>query len=108
LNVCVLRKKNRLRDRDTKLCTETKVKELVIGRPPERVIDYVCALEGHSLQHSPVIGNLVRDAVDDDVVLLRLLEADAPDGDHFGGHLPAPLFVDAFYKRFRERHFATG
>src|SRR5687768_1415445 len=55
-DVALLRKQYRLRDRDAYLASQRKVEELIVRRPPERVVDNVRSLEGHSLEHRPVVG----------------------------------------------------
>ena len=99
----MLREKHGLRDCDAEFGGECEVEEFVVRRPPERVVDDIRALKRKPLERRAVIGYLVRDAVDDYVILLRLIQADAADGDHLGRDLTTTFFIDVLYYGFGER-----
>ena len=63
---------------------ERVVEELVVGRPPERIVDDDGAVERGVLEKGAVEGNVVRDAVDDDGVGRRLVEMDGAGFDELG------------------------
>src|ERR1019366_7205622 len=64
----LVRQQDSLRDRNAQLGSECEVEELVVGAPPERVIDNDRAGEGCVLEITAIEGNVVRNAVHDDVV----------------------------------------
>src|SRR5712692_1246560 len=86
--------------------SEGCLEELVIGGPHEGVIDDRRALQDGVLKIEPVIGYLVRDAVNDDRVRAWLIHARAAKFDEFGDHtFVAP--VHFFDEDGREGPFPT-
>ncbi len=107
LDVVLLREQHGLRDGDAELRGEREVEELVVGRPPERVVDDDGAFERRALQEGAVEGHLVRDAVDDEVVADARVVAHAAHLDELGDDLAAAALVDALDERDGERPLAA-
>ena len=84
--VLLVREEDRPGHGDTDGPGHDVVEELVVGRPPERVVDDLDAPRGRALEERPVERHLVADAVEDHVVRERLLLGDVPDLDGFPFH----------------------
>ena len=74
---------HRGRHGDAQLFGQRVVEELVVGRPPEGVVDDDGAVERGVLEKGAVEGDVVRDAVDDDGVARRSVEVDGAGLDEF-------------------------
>ena len=83
--IALLRQQHRPRDGDAELGHHRVVEELVVGRPPERVVDDVGALQHGVLHRAAVVLDLVRDAVDDDAIARRLVHLRPAELDHLAG-----------------------
>src|ERR1700745_830933 len=70
--ISLLREQYRLGDGDSQLRRDRIVEILVVGRPPEGIVDDVGAFENGVLQKAAVILDFVRDAVDDNALPTRL------------------------------------
>ncbi len=80
----LMRQQDRLGDRHAQLVAQREVEELVVGAPPERVVDDVGARERGVLQVAAIERNVVGDAIDDDVVGRGLGHANFADRGEFG------------------------
>lgn len=89
-----MREHDRMRDRDPELGGERIVKELIVGRPPERVVDDLTAIEGFVLQPGAVERDIVRDAIDEDVIAGGLGHEDPSDLDVLGANVLLAAAVD--------------
>src|SRR5205085_7147813 len=65
---------------------ERIVEALIVGRPPERVVDDVSAFERRALQKGAIEGHFMRDAINDDVVMAGFIQPDAAEFDELGDH----------------------
>ena len=74
---------DRGRDRDAHLVRQSVVEELVVGRPPERIVDDDRSVQGGVLQVRAIELDVLRNPVDDDGVFHRLIHADAADLHEF-------------------------
>jgi hypothetical protein len=79
--------------------------ELVIGTPPEGVVDHARAAECGNLEHGAVEGDVVRNPVQDDIVAQQLIHAHAANFDKLGCHVGQIHAVDGFDERGREALF---
>ena len=104
----MLWQENGLWYRYTKLCREAVIEKLVVGRPPKGIVDYICPLERHAFEHCAVIRNLVRDTIDDNVILFFFIQPNAADRDHFCNDRTAAVLIDTLDQRFRKSNFASG
>ena len=82
----VVRQNHRRRNRHAHLVRQRIVEELVVRRPPERIVDDNRSVQHRVLQIGAVERNVLRNTVDDDVVFLRLIHADAADLHELGGN----------------------
>ena len=71
-------------DGDTELFGEGVVEELVVGGPPEGVVDDDGAVEGGVLEECAIKGDVMGDAVHDDGVVAGLVEGLRADGNELG------------------------
>src|SRR2546421_4924516 len=107
-DVLLVREDDGLRHRDPELARQRALEELLVRLPPEGVVDDRGAHQGRALQMRSVVGDLMRDAVDDHSVPgLLQLPRPTEDGElgrnSFGG---APL-VDHVDERPREGVLAS-
>ena len=63
-----MRQDNGFGDGDAELAGEGVVEELIVGTPPERIVDDDSAAENGVLQVSPIKLDVMRDAINDDAV----------------------------------------
>src|SRR6266705_2147094 len=97
--ITLLREQHRLRDGYAQLCRHGVVEILVVGGPPERIVDDVGSLKDSVLQVSAVILDFMRDAVDDDTVLGGFAHARSAQLDELRSHaIFFSKFVDAHDK----------
>jgi hypothetical protein len=85
------------REGDADLGGKGVIEKLVIGTPPEGIVDDLSAGEDGVLEEGAVKGNVVADAVDDDAVAGGLGHFDAADLKVFGedaGNLHGVNVVD--------------
>src|SRR5260370_18357350 len=73
--ITLLREQHRLRDGYAQLCRHGVVEILVVGGPPERIVDDVGSLKDSVLQVSAVILDFMPDAVYNDTVLRAITPA---------------------------------
>lgn len=86
---------------------QTVIEEFFVGAPPKGVVDHGGAGEGGVLKVSAVEGDVLGDAVDDDVVAGRLCLDDLVDTDGFGGDAGDVPTVNGFDKGHGEASFAA-
>ena len=79
-------------------------KKLVVGAPPERVIDNIGALEHGVFEIGAIIGDFVADAVNQDGIFARFIHARATQLDIFGHHTSIAA-IDLFQKCWRKAPF---
>src|ERR1019366_3584558 len=79
----LVRQQDGLRNRNAQLGSQREVKKFVVGAPPEWIVDNDRAGERHILQVAAIEGNIVRNAVHDNVVGRRLRHTDFADGGEF-------------------------
>ena len=104
--IALLREQYRLGDGDSQLRRDRIVEILVVGRPPEGIVDDVGAFENGVLQKAAVILDFVRDAVDDHAVPRRLAHARAAQLHKFRGNAVfLAEFVHSHDKRRRKAVF---
>src|SRR5215470_1385169 len=101
----VVRQEHRWWNRDPKFFGQGVVKELVVGRPPERVVNHDCSMQGRVLEIRPVKRNVLRYAVNDDVILLWLIHADPANLHEFGRQALDAHRIDLVDQRRRKRVF---
>src|SRR5262249_17977768 len=75
------------------------IEELVVGRPPDRIVDHAHARAGGAFHERPVERDLVADAVEDEVVLEDAVVFDVRDLDGHGQHAIAAARVDRVNQR---------
>ena len=80
--IALLREQDRLGNRDAKFCRDSIVEELVVGRPPEGIVDDISSFEHGMLQKAAIIFDLVGDAVHDHTIAGRFAHARAAQLDH--------------------------
>src|SRR6267143_2167745 len=98
--------KHRLGNRDSQLCRHRVVEILVVGGPPERIIDDVGSLKDGVLQVAAVILDFMRNAIDDDAVSCGLAHPRAAQLYKFGCHtILLPKLVDTHDKSRRKAVF---
>ena len=68
---------------DTERRRQRRVEELVVRRPHERIVDDDSALKHGVLEEGPVVGDLVRDPVDDHRVVDQLVHRRSAELDVF-------------------------
>src|SRR5208282_979740 len=79
------------------------IKELVIRRPPERIVHHNRPVERRIFQISPIERNILRDTVNDEVVLLRLIHPDPANLHKLCRNALDPHRVDLLHHRRRKR-----
>src|SRR6202011_994086 len=82
---------------------ESVVEELVVGTPPERIVDDRGSGQHSVLEVGAIERDVLRNAIYDDVVLSRLIHADAANDDTLGGHARALPGVDLSDQRAWKR-----
>src|SRR5580692_6224770 len=87
----------------TQLLAERVVEKLVVGAPPEGIVDNVSAAERRILQVAAIERDVVRDAINDDVVRRGLSHADFANDSQFSLNARLAHGVDFFHQRGRER-----
>src|SRR5208282_243575 len=103
----VMRQDHRRRNRHAHLIRQRIVKKLVVRRPPERIVDHRRPLQHRVLQICPVERNVLRNAVNDHVVLLRLIHPDATNLHKLGGNTRSLHRVDLLDQSRRKGIFHT-
>ena len=101
----LMRQKHRTRNGDTDLTRQRVVEKLIVGAPPEGIVDDDGAAEDRVLQPRPVERDVLRDAVDDDAISGRLGHAHRADPDMLGHHPWNGARVDAIHQRRGKRVF---
>ncbi len=91
-----------LRHRDADLGRQAVVEELLVGAPPEGVVDHRRSIERGVLQVGAVERDVLRDAVDDHRVSRRLALHELVDPHRLGDDAVDPLGVDAVDQRVGE------
>jgi hypothetical protein len=87
------------RDGDAELVGQGVVKEFVVGRPPEGVVDDHCSVQHCVLEESAVEGDVMGDAVDDDRVRRSFVQVYGPGLDKFGADAIEMHRIDALDER---------
>ena len=107
--ITLLRKEHGFGNRDAEFGGHRIVEILVVGGPPERIVDNVSPLKHRVLQVAAIIFDFMRDTVDDDAIARGLTHARAAQFHKFGGHavLDAEL-LHAFDKRWRKTVFPSA
>src|SRR5450759_684862 len=96
------REEDRLRHGDAGGAGHDVVEELVVGRPPERVVDDDRALRRELLEHGPVEWDVLADPVEDQVVGPGRFETHGPDVGRLGHDAGGARAVDPVHQRQRE------
>ena len=78
LGMLLVRQNHRCRHRHAQLLGQRVVEELVVRRPPERVVDYHRPVQRRMLQIGAIKRNVVRDAVHNHRVIRRLVQPHRP------------------------------
>ena len=99
----LVRQQNRRRHRHADLRRERVVEELVVGAPPERIVDDVGAGERRALEPRPVERDVVGDPIDDHVVGARIGHVQGANLHELGGDAGHAHRLDALDERTRER-----
>src|SRR5207302_3962145 len=73
-------------NRDAEFCGYGVIEILVVGSPPERIVDDVRSLKDSVLQVAAIIFDFMRDTVDDDAIARGLTHARAAQLHKFSGH----------------------
>jgi hypothetical protein len=105
-HVVLIGQDQRLRTGDAEAGGQGGVEELVVRGPHEWVVDDGDPLQHGVLQVAAVVGDLVRDAVDEDDIRARLVHGSAAEADVLGDHALVPP-VDGVDERRREGPLAT-
>src|SRR4029077_2889074 len=82
----LLREEHGFGDGDAQLCGDGIVEKLVVGGPPEGIVDDIGALQDRVLEVAAIIFDFVGDAVDDDGVFGGLVHARAAELNEFSGN----------------------
>ena len=98
---------DRLRDRDPDALRDHVVEELVVRRPPERIVDHDRPVEGGLLQERAIERNVLADPVQDQVVLFRRFETDAADPDGLRHDVRIAPAVDPIHQGIGEGTLLT-
>ena len=98
-----VRKQHSIRNGHAQLLRQRIVEKLVVGAPPEGIVDNVSSAERRILQVAAIERDVVRDAIDDDVVRRGLSHADFANDSQFGLNARLAHGVDFFHQRGRER-----
>src|ERR1017187_1272285 len=98
----LVRQQDSLRDRNAQLGSQREVEELVVGAPPEWLLDNEGRGEGRILEVAGIEGNVVRNAVHDDVVGRWLRHANFADGGEFSLDVRLVHGVDLVHQRRRK------
>ena len=106
-NVILLRQQNRLRNRHAKFRRQRIVEELVVGRPPERIVDDDRPFERQTLQRGAIERHLVRDAIDYQVVTRRIVVANAAEHQVLSRDFALAALVDVSDQCFGKRLFPS-
>src|SRR5262249_32630455 len=105
LLVFLLRQQNRLWNGDAKISRQRVIEELVVSVPPEGIIDDLRSAEHCTLKISSVERHLVRDSIDDHVVVARLRHPHTAEFNVFGGD-SGVAFIDLVDQGLRKSSFA--
>ena len=100
-----MRQNHRGRNRHAQFVGQRIIEELVVGRPPERIVHHNCALHGSLLQIGTIELDVLRNAIDDDIIFFWLIHADAADADELGCDSVDIHAIDFVYDRGREAVF---
>src|SRR5258708_32749968 len=100
-----LRQQDRPGNWDRELAGERVVEELVISRPPERIVDDDRAFQRHALKRGAIEGYFVRDAIDYQIVCRRRVVANASERDKFRDYRSLSAFIDVSNQGFRKSLF---
>ena len=103
--VALLRQHHGPGHRHAELLRDRIVEELVVGRPPEWVVDDVGALEDRVLQVGAEVLHFVGDAVDNDGVAAGFSHLDSTQGDELGGDAGQPHGIDFLHEGGRKSLF---
>ncbi len=101
----LVRQNHRGRNRHAQLARQRVVEELVVGGPPEGVVDDDRSRQHGVLQIGAVERNVLRDAVDDDAIPAGIGHLDAAHLDELRGHALDLHAVDLFHQRRRKGIF---
>ena len=93
------------RNGDAEFGGQRIVEELVVGAPPEGIVDDLGSREHGVLEIRAIEGNIVRDAVDDDGVAGGLRHLDAARLEMLGRHAGDSHRVDAIHQGGWKRLF---
>lgn len=91
------------RYRDPQFRGQCVVEKLVVGAPPEGIVDDFGSGEYSVLEEGPVEGDIVRDAIDDEVVAAGYGDFDAAGLEVLGDHAFDAHRVDVIHQCWRER-----
>ena len=104
--VFLLRQQNRLRHGDAQISRQRVVEKLVVGVPPEWIVDDLRSGEHGALQVSSIERHIVRDSIDDDVVRAGLGHPHAAEFDVLSRDAGV-AFVDLVDESLRKSTFAA-
>src|SRR5262245_18923957 len=90
----LVRQENRPRHRHARRLRDDVVEELVVGAPPEGVVDHLRPGDGRRLQPGAVERHLVADAIEDDVVARDAILPEGAETHRLGGDAPLAAAVD--------------
>ena len=95
----LMRQQDRRRNGDAQLGGERVVEELVVGAPPERVVDHLRAAQRRVLEPGAIERDVVRNAIDDHVVAAALGHPHVADLHELRRHAGDGHLVDALHQR---------
>src|SRR5258708_8522715 len=97
-----LRQQDRPGNWDRELAGERVVEELVISRPPERIVDDDRPFQRHALKRGAIEGYFVRDAIDYHIVCRRLVIENPSEREIFSDYQTITTFIDVSNQDFSE------
>src|SRR5258708_39808174 len=103
-----LRQQDRPGNWDRELAGERVVEELVISRPPERIVDDDRPFQRHALERGAIEGYFVRDAIDYQIVCRRRVMANTSQSDIFSDYRSLATFIDVSNQGFRKSLFPAN
>src|SRR5580704_14510473 len=95
----VMRQDHGRRDSHAELTRQRVIEKLVVGGPPEWIVDDDRASKRSILEKSAVERDILRDAVDDHAISTGIRHLDAAHLDELGGHAINPHAVDLLHQR---------
>ena len=101
----VMRQDHRRRNRHAHLVRHRVVEKLVVSRPPERIVHDNRSLQHRVLQIRAIERNVLRDAIQDHRIFLRLIHPDPANLDELRLHSRHLHRVNLFHQRRRKGIF---